>query len=249
MLFILPQIEQENLYRQINWGLNSTFPKPTANPANLGPAGDARGRGVLTNNTKISTYRCPSDGWEVNQSLANYAGSLGPQCSTGGIGVDPHQQFCNQPAWNIAPSPDHGNEWYSAQNIRGAFNRLGVQFNFASIADGLSNTILIGEVLPEEHDHYWGPSWTHFNGGVAHHTTIVPINYRSDIRVGHPCSGVDPLRCFANWNVAWGFKSRHAGGANFLFGDGSVQFLREAIDHRTYNLLGARSDKLPVAIP
>ena len=39
-----------------------------------------------------------------------------------------------------------------------------------------------------------------------------------------------------------GFKSVHSGGAQFLFGDGSVQFIRETIDHPTYQYLGAKND-------
>ena len=47
--------------------------------------------------------------------------------------------------------------------------------------------------------------------------------------------GLDPL-------YVGGFRSRHVGGANFAFGDGSVRFIRETIDAGVYRLLGHRAD-------
>jgi prepilin-type processing-associated H-X9-DG protein len=49
-----------------------------------------------------------------------------------------------------------------------------------------------------------------------------------------------------NWNLSWGFRSNHPGGAQFLFVDGSVQFLPETIDYMTYQYLGGRKDSHPV---
>ena len=43
-------------------------------------------------------------------------------------------------------------------------------------------------------------------------------------------------------NYTLGFKSRHIGGANFAFADGSVQFLKQTINMKTYQLLGCRHD-------
>ncbi len=41
-----------------------------------------------------------------------------------------------------------------------------------------------------------------------------------------------------------GFASQHIGGANFLFGDGSVRYLSEMIDLQVYRQLGHREDGL-----
>jgi prepilin-type processing-associated H-X9-DG protein len=52
-----------------------------------------------------------------------------------------------------------------------------------------------------------------------------------------------------NWHVTWGFKSNHPNGANFARVDGSVQFITQNIDHRTYQYLGCRHDGQAVSGP
>ena len=71
-------------------------------------------------------------------------------------------------------------------------------------------------------------------------STIIPINYKVDISA-NACS-VHPGRARDNWAVADGFKSNHSGGANFVFADGSVHFIRDSIDMWTYQRLGCRND-------
>jgi prepilin-type N-terminal cleavage/methylation domain-containing protein/prepilin-type processing-associated H-X9-DG protein len=194
--------------------------------------------------------RCPSDdGTSTLPFASNYVGSLGPQCAAGGCGDDRFQQYCNQPlpaGWGYSASPDHGNDW-TPNGIRGLFNRLGARMKYPAAArDGTSNTILIGENLVLTSDHLWQGQgmWWHYNGGNSHSSTIVPINWtiNEDGTAGYVCGGPGTEYSRRNWNVSWGFRSRHAGGTNFAFADGSVQFLSEAIDHRTYNLLGGRND-------
>jgi prepilin-type N-terminal cleavage/methylation domain-containing protein/prepilin-type processing-associated H-X9-DG protein len=242
-VYILPYLEQDPLYKAINPRI-----------AVRNSVGIAIANGVI--NTMPPYIRCPSDDYDdPNYLVSNYIGSMGPQCAIGPCGYDPFQQFCNQPTWGYITSPDHGND-YNLVNLRGVFNRLGARFTFATVKDGLSNTIFVGEGLPQQHDHLTnGPwsnvinkavVWPHFNGGQAHMTTIIPINYKSD-RGDTWCSPPDQYR--GNWDVSWGFKSNHTNGVNFLFGDGSVRFIAQTIEHRTYQLLGCRNDGQAVQLP
>jgi prepilin-type N-terminal cleavage/methylation domain-containing protein/prepilin-type processing-associated H-X9-DG protein len=241
----LPFMEAQNLYKAFNPKTDATI---------IGPYGadvEANWTAAGRPNPNLSFLRCPSDGYNnagasfSTGSLTNYVGSLGPQCAIGNCGFDPHQQYCNGSTfgWGYGTSPDHGNDT-NASGIRGVFNRLGAKILFASVNDGLSNTIFVGESLPETHDHLVDGYWWRYNNGAAHATTIIPINYKMAKPLNTSCQNH-----VNNWNISWAFKSEHSGGANFLFGDGAVRFLTQSIDHGTYQKLGCRNDGMPVNLP
>lgn len=142
-------------------------------------------------------------------------------------------------------------------NTRGMFARGGATIRHADVTDGTSNTLFIGETLTEfcEFQRYNGngPGWAGGNF-IAQGQTIQPINWRIDkMNPARAAFGScvcdattnpsgDRARCIMNWHVTWGFKSNHVGGANFSLTDGSVRFLSDSIDHRTYQYLGCRHD-------
>jgi len=250
-------MEQDNVYKQIDPKFNHPPVSGTAPPGEGSINRWLRLQGMGYNdpkNPRPKYLRCPSDDYQLNMPWTNYAGSLGPQCLAPYTNCPmPTYGWCQPEKSGLGGgvagmgytwSPDHGNAWGS-QDVRGMFNRLGADISMSGVTDGLSNTILVGETLPEQHDHFTNAGWYHFNGAGVGAGTNVPINMRSD---GNDCN--DPVRrARFNWNVSWGFKSKHSGGANFLFGDGSVRFIRETIDHRTYQLLGCRNDGIAVNIP
>jgi prepilin-type processing-associated H-X9-DG protein len=135
------------------------------------------------------------------------------------------------------------------------FTRGGTTIRASNVRDGLSNTLLLGELLTEfsEFQRYnAGQGWAGGNY-VAQGQTIQPINWRIEpVPVGVAWASttcVDPNRCLWNWAVTWGFKSNHTNGVNFAFADGSVRFISETIDHRLYQYLGCRHDGQPVTLP
>jgi prepilin-type N-terminal cleavage/methylation domain-containing protein/prepilin-type processing-associated H-X9-DG protein len=238
IVWSLPYVEQEGLYKLINPRLDTPPP---------GCAQIARNNGLQKPMNQI--LRCPADGTDLDRPWSNYIGSMGPQCAIGPCGFDPYQKYC-QPkdsalpgVWGYNWSPDHGNTRTSSE-LRGMFNRLGATVNMSSVRDGLSNTIMIGEGLVEQHDHLTNNGWTHFNYGTTMGQTIAPINVLTDGSLGLSCQNKN-----SNWNESMGFKSNHSGGANFVFADGSVHFISETIDHRNYQLLGCRNDRQPTNQP
>lgn len=255
---ILPFMEQGALYDQLSFNAavvsnpyNTNIPSPT-NP------------GRLAREISVPYARCPSDtsqpaplwnGW----AQTSYTGSLGSQRTPSGSGCQPFLNP-NSPAFHYEASggqADHGNDTTGSQ-ISGMFGRLGPTISIASCLDGTSNVISVGETMAECHDHAAGGGWWQYNGmGNAHASTSVPINvmvtcpnnkkWNYALPAGSACgTPTNPVSNANNWNISWGFRSRHPGGAMFVFVDGSVHFIGENVDYITYQALGGRRDQRPV---
>jgi prepilin-type processing-associated H-X9-DG protein len=225
--FILPQLEQQNVFDLFD------FEKPIYDTAN---------EAAVT--TVIATYICPSDGsngGSADGALTGgriQAGQRNPGKSMGlwypmsmGPTWDNPCAFCpeGKGSYCCHDTSDYGPD---GVGIIDRYSRL--QCRFADIRDGLSNTIMAGETIP---DHCT------FNGAYHHNFplcgTTIPLNTMEDnIGAGN-----------SKWWSACGFKSRHPGGGMFLLADGSVHFFTEAIDYRLYNELGTRAGGEVVALP
>jgi prepilin-type N-terminal cleavage/methylation domain-containing protein/prepilin-type processing-associated H-X9-DG protein len=234
---ILPFLEQNSLFDMIDW-------------TKINPADHilADGRPLLS--AAIPTARCPSDvspmhvdSGGISRFQGSYTGSLGSQSTPSANGAcNVWQQFMEPLPNNATHGDANTKAELSGMFSRGLWGRA-VPINFSDVRDGTSNTIHVGEALSNCQSHrQWG--FYHYDGmNNAHASTVVPINNMTTCdmaplsRVTHP-----DCRANSNWNFAWGFKSYHPGGAQFLFVDGSVQFLAETINHQTYQWLGGRAD-------
>jgi len=226
----------------------------------LCPSDGTNGGGKLPSNVPTGQWTDqpldPSTGTTAALTpVANYAGSFGDNycggvlCSPGLIWETP---------WNGAPpigQPRIGWNGYwgtrfglpdgftlGAGVMRGYFDyrSTGPPSKVASITDGTSNTIMAGEVIPSAaaDSNFW-----YFNGAYA--GTTVPVGWNSNT---FPANAPN---CLSQWQnstapngcrysaAAKGFTSMHPGGANFLFGDGSVKFLKSSISLATYCALGS----------
>jgi prepilin-type N-terminal cleavage/methylation domain-containing protein/prepilin-type processing-associated H-X9-DG protein len=229
-VYILPYMEQGNLFNKI--------PADFQNQANSI-------RTVWNNGTikvRLPYTRCPSDSWDPNSFASNYLGSMGPQClPVNCSSFHPYDIYCQTAiGWGYTTSTADGDTTDPAK-LRGMFCRAGAKVTLTSVTDGTSNTILLGEILIGEHGDIKGANNWASRFGNSTVSTIIPINYKTDVSDDPPCSQ-SPQHSNRNWAVAFGFKSNHPGGANFVFVDGSVHFLQQTINHRTYQLLGCRND-------
>ena len=225
LMFLLPYLEQQSLYNAINFAAipykdldNQTLP----------------GTNALIRSQVVSTFLCASDngvGAHPTCARFNYSGS------TGSVWYywTPPSKPCESPFNGTSPIP-HDNP-----KSPGAFARNGIPTTAATFHDGLSNTILMGETLPEGNCQAAG-GWFHSNNAQGLTGTSVPINY--DTLRDSPLPG-DTNWCRTRFNsqTIFSFMSRHVGGAQFLFGDGSVKLLSQDIDYLTYQNLGNRADR------
>jgi len=164
----------------------------------------------------------------------------------------------NYPGYGGSPDnggdPNLGGFNGSSGHLRGIMNRQGVRVKFADVTDGLSNTIFLGEMLPEfmsrevqgyiPQNDFMG--WWNSDNTTARISTVLGINYKINPGPADSCTG-DPNRSRANAAITASFRSRHSGGAMFAFGDGSVRFLRDSIDIVTFQRYGCRNDGMVIS--
>ncbi len=270
---LLPYIEQQPLYdRFLFAGGNARFNDGWATNCHdsniecMTVSGVVGGRPLIRSQV-IPTFLCPTAphtpvawGDPNHRANSNYAPSIGAQAMNSFPPQNCPLYSAGNP-FNTGPSP-HGNSENPSQ-ISGPFSRGAWAATIAQIQDGTSNTIAIGEILPTKMDH-GANGWLHFNSlWVA---TTGPINFPvvgydeslsyRDVQTGLQVTNASwnsPLvtgcHKLQNWTTSQGFKSRHPGGAMFVFCDGSVHFLSQTIDYINYQRLGCRRDGGVAQIP
>jgi prepilin-type processing-associated H-X9-DG protein len=134
----------------------------------------------------------------------------------------------------------------TATNLGGIFGRVNVSTTYGEVRDGLSHTIMTGELqritdlTPMSKD-----GWV--IGGPASLFTTGAM-FRRD---GETCVSVSSPSDGALLNNGFFGSpgSDHPGGANIGLGDGSVEFVSNSMDPNIFALLGSMSDGLPSGTP
>ncbi len=214
MVQILPMMEQTNLFNAYNF---------------VADRAEYSFNNTTVMATPISGFACPSyAGLILQQGQSDwngYAGTIGAAmklwyiagtCYKGNLGDN-----------TTGPFPGSGNAYGdlngSTPTATGMFWRAQMVVAFAGVTDGTSNTMLAGEALPDRCN--WN-AWSESNSSVA--TVSIPMNQKVNLNRANP-------------SYCYGFRSRHPGGMNVGFADGSVRYLKETVSPIVYRAISTRA--------
>jgi len=235
LVYLLPYIEHENLYRQLQLNYD---------PKQFGPAWFTNLTNWRLAQTPIKAFECPSDniahdtstvGTALAYHFYNYHNPLLPDAddntSFDVFSLDPSDPYVlgRSNYFGSAGLAGHGtSEFWS--RYEGVFSNRS-QTSIATVTDGTSNTLLLGEAT----------------GGNDHGRRVALLSWMG-IGALSTCGGLP--RGGEDWMWAGNFNSKHSGVVQFCFADGSVRSLRKGsswIDYWNWDLSDLWPDRYPPA--
>jgi prepilin-type N-terminal cleavage/methylation domain-containing protein/prepilin-type processing-associated H-X9-DG protein len=228
---MLPQLEQDNLYRTINFNL------PVADPAN-----------AAARRTPVKTYLCPSDAGFRVVNVSTCGTPPQPANTPVALADGAMSSYVGCLGGGDANNPDPNFGCYEYQPFNGVFHRNS-RIRVGDITDGTSNTIGIGERSSTFVEAVWAGLMP--AGETVYNQTTPPPQF--DPSLGQPCQNWRPpitavvvhgrqyVPNASNGSPA-SFHGAHTSGCNFLFMDGSCHFLDSSIQLAAFRALCTRNN-------
>jgi prepilin-type N-terminal cleavage/methylation domain-containing protein len=213
--YLLPFVEQDNIYRQINFGVD---------------VGDPSMATVRT--TLVKIYICPSD--------PNPGNTFTISTNAAAFNVGPSPTGLS--SWDLAKgnyvacNGNDGVDCFCSPPHTGSFLRAIKGFRVADISDGLSSTFFICDrtsLLSYS-------SWVGCPTGAANPFLLSPGNYGAETTLVMCHAGKTGPNTEGVFD-ADSTRSPHRLGVPYVFGDGSVHFISNSIDIPTWMGLATRS--------
>jgi prepilin-type N-terminal cleavage/methylation domain-containing protein/prepilin-type processing-associated H-X9-DG protein len=249
---LLPYLEQGPLFQQYNYQYVANGSNPYGYTMGPDPSGNPN---RIVGSQPIKTLTCAAD--ENPAPVVTSTDGAGAFYERGGNGAYPGVARSNY-LFNTGYYTDYDRDWSQCATwARGPFGNNGAA-SIANMRDGTSNTIALGEATQQFHTstaygpYALGGTHTSVHGRILQYTpglvqqsggvgpTTCSSNGVCGINYCIAYCGINGQngRTINNWTdsrapytYAWQFGSKHPGGANFVFCDGSVKFLRDSIDY------------------
>ncbi len=229
---LFPFLEQQSLYNRVDTvAYNPGIVRPPNSP-------NAQNSSLM-NGVFVPAFNCPSSALPRLQPEEGYAYTYQVSHYLGIRGAVDHSTARRQ-----TYTPGNPPEYYTGTHSFGGVLIPDRPIAFLEILDGLSNTLIVSEQSANTRINQYdgllsGYSYPFVGDDRTFNSTT--IRYRineSDFSLPGNSGGGG-----ANTTL----HSRHPGGVNAVFGDGSVRFLRDALDLQTLYNLANRDDGRVVA--
>lgn len=223
---ILPFLEQGALFDAVSG--------PDGYGQETGSTGS--GKPTIVLETDVQVFWCPSQP-DVRNGAQKYGDGDQPSNYNGNMGTRIGNGNDNCVCTGVSTLAEMKSEAWGCMNGNGVFF-VDSKIRFEDVKDGLSSTIFVSEVVDTGGDvmgHYSGGCDRHamFSGGADGNPPTEMTEYLI------AAEGNDPI----NGGAEEAAGSWHAGGAQFLMGDGSVRFMSENMDMPTYQGLSTRNGR------